>query len=117
MCRRTLDGRYVEFRSASIPPGQSDLQVMTYDSQAQRFRQWLFDSDGYRHEAHGRWDPATSTLRWEGQTGSTAFIIEDRWLGPDRLEWSLIRTASDGRRLQAIRGVVTRILKPGSPSR
>ncbi len=29
--RRTLDGRFVEFRTTSIPPGDADLQLMTMD--------------------------------------------------------------------------------------
>ena len=33
-CRQTLEGRYFEFRSQSIPAGQADLQLMTYDVQA-----------------------------------------------------------------------------------
>ena len=103
-CRPTLEGRYVEFRTASIPPGQSDLQIMTYDVARGRYRQWLFDADGYRHEAEGQWDPATSTLRWRGQVDGATFAIDDRWVSPDRLEWTLTRTGPDGRRLQTIRG-------------
>jgi hypothetical protein len=36
------------------------------------------------------------------------FAIDDRWVSPDRLEWTLTRTGADGRRLQTIRGVLTR---------
>lgn len=110
VCRKTLGGRYFEFRTAStsIPPGQTDLQIMTYDVKTGLYRQWLFDSDGYRHEAAGRWDPTTSTLRWEGQTEGTSFVIEDRWVAADRLEWTLRRTGADGRQLQTIRGILTR---------
>jgi hypothetical protein len=106
--RRMLQGRYVEFRTASVPPGQSDLQIMTYDVGRGRFRQWVFDADGYRHEAEGEWDPATSTLTWRGQIDGAVFVIADRWVSPDRLEWTLTRTAADGRRVQAIHGALTR---------
>src|SRR5688572_18333390 len=78
--RLILDG-YVEFRTTSIdPPGVTELQVMTYDPQARVYRQWVSDSDGYRHEAVGRWHPATSTLRWEGQAAGATFVIDDRWV-------------------------------------
>jgi hypothetical protein len=107
--RKTLEGRYFEFRSWSIPPGQAELQIMTYDIAAGLYRQWVFDSDGYHHEAEGRWEPSTSTLRWEGQRDGAFFVIEDRWTAPDRLEWTLRRTGSDGRRLQTITGVLTRV--------
>ena len=106
---RTLEGRYVEFRTSGVEPaGVAELQVMTYDSRDRLYRQWVFDSDGYRHEARGRWNAATSTLRWEGNSGGAKFVIDDRWVSPDRLEWSLTRTAADGRLVQRIEGVVTR---------
>jgi hypothetical protein len=109
-CRRTLEGRYFEFRTSSIdPPGVGELQMMTYDAEARVYRQWVFDSDGYRHEAVGRWSPATSTLRWEGRVGGVGFVIDDRWVSPDRLEWTLTRTAADGGLVQTIEGVVSRI--------
>jgi hypothetical protein len=109
VCRRTLEGRYVEFRTVTTdPPGEAELQIMTYDDAASVYRQWVFGSDGYRHEAVGRWDAATSTLRWEGTRDGALFVIDDRWVSPDRLEWSLTRTAADGRILQTIRGVVSR---------
>lgn len=107
-CIRTLDGRFVEFRTESIPPGDSDLQVMTYDQDAGVYRQWLFSSDGYTHEADGRWDAATSTLRWEGKSGNETFTIIDRWVSSDRLEWTLERTGQSGKILQTIRGSLDR---------
>jgi len=109
VCRRTLEGRYVEFRTTSVdPPGATELQIMTYDAAAGIYRQWVFDSDGYRHELSGRWDPATSTLRWEGDVDGARVVIDDRWVSRDRLEWTLTRTAADGRLLQTIRGLVSR---------
>jgi hypothetical protein len=108
VCRKTLEGGYFEFRTSSVPPGQADLQVMTYDVKTGRYQQWVFDSDGYHHEAEGRWDPATSTLTWEGHAEGTTFVIEDRWTAPNRLEWTMKRTAADGRQLQSIKGVLTR---------
>jgi hypothetical protein len=108
-CQQTLEGRYVEFRTQSIPPGQADLQVMTYDVEAGVYRQWLFDSDGYHHEAEGRWDPATSTLRWKGKTAETSFVIVDRWVSPDQLQWTLVRTDAWGQTLQTIEGTLTRV--------
>jgi hypothetical protein len=108
-CRRTLADRYVEFRSTSIdPPDVVELQVMTYDAEAGLYRQWVFDSEGYRHEAVGRWNAATSTLRWEGRVAGVSFVIDDRWVSRDRLEWTLTRTAADGRVVQRIEGVVSR---------
>src|SRR3954454_20162627 len=59
-CRQTLDGRYFEFRAETIPPEQADLQIMTFDVEAGVYRQWVFSSDGYRHEAEGDWNPASS---------------------------------------------------------
>jgi hypothetical protein len=109
VCRRTLEGRYVEFRTTSVdPPGAAELQIMTYDAAAGIFRQWVFDSDGYRHELRGRWDPGTSTLRWEGDVDGARLVIDDRWVSRDRLEWTLTRTSADGNILQTIRGVVSR---------
>ncbi|WP_157817856.1 DUF1579 family protein [Candidatus Thiodictyon syntrophicum] len=104
----TLDGRYVEFRTHSIPAGRSDLQVMTYDVEAGVYRQWLFDSEGYRHEAQGHWDPRGAILRWQGKTADSAFVIEDRWVSPDRLEWTLQRTDVAGRTRQRIDGTLIR---------
>ena len=82
---------------------------MTYNAGRGRYRQWLFDADGYWHAAEGRWDAATATLRWQGTSEDGAFVIEDRWVSADRLEWTLIRTRADGQRLQTIRGVLTRL--------
>lgn len=83
----TLEGSYVEFRSWTIPAGDSDLQVMTYDRDTGRFQQFLFDSSGYRHQAEGVWDDRSSTLVWTGR----GLRIEDRFRGPDRLEWTAVR--------------------------
>ncbi|MFI5394195.1 MAG: DUF1579 family protein [Candidatus Binatia bacterium] len=107
-CRKTLAGRYVEFRSWTVPSRAAELQIMTYDASAHRFRQWVFDSDGYRHQADGAWDPATSTLTWAGTINGAAFVIEDHWISTGRLEWTLRRKGADGRSLQMIRGLVTR---------
>ena len=107
--RVTLDGRFVEFRTSSIdPPGLNELQLMAYDAEAGVYRQWVSDSDGYRHEAVGRWNHATSTLTWRGQAGGATVVIEDRWVSGDRLEWTLTRTSAEGRLLQTIEGVVSR---------
>jgi len=105
--RWTIEGRFVEFRSRTIPPGSSDLQVMTYEAESGRFVQWLFDSSGYVHQAYGRWVSDTSTLTWEGEVGGTTFIIHDRFEGAD-LVWSLVRKDGRGRVLQTIEGVVRR---------
>jgi uncharacterized protein DUF1579 len=106
---RTLEGRYVEFRTATVEPaGTAELQIMTYDTPIGTYVQWVFDSDGYRHELRGRWDPAASTLRWEGDVDGARLVIDDRWVSRDRLEWTLTRTAADGRLLQTIQGVVSR---------
>jgi hypothetical protein len=107
-CEQTLGGRYFEFRTQSIPPGQADLQVMTYDDKAGVYRQWLFDAEGYRHEAEGHWDAGRSTLRWKEKNADDPFVIEDHWISPDRLEWTLLRTDAQGRRVQSIRGTLLR---------
>lgn len=44
VCRETLEGRYVEFRSWSVPPGHAELQLMAYDVKAGLYRQWVFDA-------------------------------------------------------------------------
>ena len=118
VCRPTLEGRYVEFRTSSVdPPGQAELQIMTYDPGGGVYRQWVFDSDGYRHEAVGRWDPSTATLRWEGSVDGTRFVIDDHWVSRDRLQWRLMRTAGDGRLVQSIEGVVVRTITPAGGNR
>lgn len=105
--RWTMEGRFVEFRSRTDPPGESDLQVMTWDEEARVFRQWLFDSSGYRHEASGQWIPATTTLHWEGSGDGTTFVIPDRFMPDGRLEWSLTRRNGAGQVVQEIEGTVT----------
>lgn len=107
-CERTLGGRYFEFRAETVPPGQSDLQVMTFDAEAGVYRQWVFSSDGYQHEATGTWNPATSTLRWTGKSANTSFVIDDHWVSADRLEWILTRADATGRVVQTITGTVSR---------
>ena len=108
ICEKSLGGRYFEFRAETVPPGQSDLQIMTFDSEAGVYRQWVFSSDGYRHEATGTWNAATNTLRWTGKSDGTTFVILDHWVSPDRLEWTLTRTDAEGRVVQNIDGVVSR---------
>jgi len=109
LCTVTLEGRYYEFRTSTIPPGDSELQVMTYDAEAKVFKQWVFASDGYTHAADGTWDPATNTLRWSGKSGANAFVIDDRFAAPDRLEWTLTRTDAAGQAVQTITGVLRRV--------
>ncbi|MEX0977442.1 MAG: DUF1579 family protein [Pirellulales bacterium] len=108
-CRQTLEGRYFEFRTRTVPAGQAELQIMTFDVEDGVFRQWVFSSDGYFHEAQGSWDAATSTLRWTGKTADSSFVILDRFVSPDRLDWTLRRTNSAGRLLQTIEGTLTRL--------
>ncbi len=107
-CEATLGGRFFEFRTQTVPPGEADLQIMTYDAESRLFRQWVFSSDGYRHEATGTWDPATSTLRWTGKSGETTFVIDDHWVSPDQLDWTLERKNAGGKVTQTIRGTVSR---------
>jgi hypothetical protein len=107
-CQPTLGGRYFEFRAETLPPGQADLQVMTFDTEAGVYRQWVFSSDGYRHEATGTWNAATNTLRWTGKSGDTSFVILDHWVSADRLEWTLTRSDAEGKVVQTITGVVSR---------
>ncbi|MBX3411950.1 MAG: DUF1579 family protein [Pirellulales bacterium] len=113
-CRRTLEGRFLEFRAQSVPPGEADLQIMTYDTAADLYRQWVFASDGYYHEAVGKWNRSTSVLRWTGKTADASFVIDDRWVSPDRLEWTLQRTDASGKPTQTIQGTLTRV-KPSEP--
>ena len=64
--------------------------------------------EGYRHEAQGHWDPRGAILRWQGKTADSVFVIEDRWVSPDRLEWTLQRTDAEGRARQRIEGTLIR---------
>jgi hypothetical protein len=113
-CRRTLEGRYFEFRTETVPPGESELQIMTFDAGKNVYRQWVFSSDGYRHEAVGTWNAATSTLRWRGASDGASFVIDDQFVSPDRLDWTLRRVDSAGRELQTIEGTLTRVRRWGA---
>ena len=104
----TLGGRWLEFRTASTPAGAADLQIMTWDADARVYRQWLFDADGYFHTAVGTFDPAVALLTWRGEKDGVPFVIEDRWVAPDRLTWTLRRTTPDGRVLEAMDGTLIR---------
>jgi hypothetical protein len=104
----TLGGRWLEFRTASTPPGAADLQIMTWDADARIYRQWIFDADGYWHTAVGTFEPALALLTWRGEKDGVPFVIEDRWTSPDRLTWTLRRTAPDGRVLESIDGTLVR---------
>ena len=109
VCRATLLGRYFEFCTESDSNRQADLQVMTYDSQIRVFRQWVFSSDGYYHEAQGAWNASTATLRWEGKTDRGSFVVEDHWVSPDRLDWTLRRTDAKGNVTRVIDGSLRRV--------
>ena len=104
----TLGGRWLEFRTASTPPGAADLQIMTWDADAHVFRQWVFDADGYFHTAVGTFEPALSLLTWRGEKDGVSFVIEDHWSSPDRITWTLRRTAPDGRVLESMDGTLVR---------
>jgi hypothetical protein len=104
----TLGGRWYEFRSASTPPGEADLQLMTWDPVARVYRQWVFDADGSWHGAKGTFDAASATLTWRGEKDGATLRIVDHWVSPDRLEWSLRRTDAKGRLVRTVSGVLTR---------
>lgn len=110
-CRATLGGRYLEFRAETIPTGDADFQVMTFDEPTGVYRQWVFSSDGYRHEATGAWNAKTNTMTWQGKTDGGEFVIEDRWASPDRLQWNLVRKDANGKVVQTIAGTVSRARK------
>lgn len=105
----TLEGSLLEFRGRSLPPGDSDLQLMLYDPPSKTYLQWLFDSSGYRHQAEGRWDPETQVLRWQGKLADGTFQIDDHFVGPGRLEWTLMHWDSEGKVVREIEGVLTRV--------
>jgi hypothetical protein len=107
--RWIVGGRFVEFRTENVPPGQVEIQIMTYDEDMAAYRQWVFDSDGYTHESVGEWEPATATLYWRGQNTARSFVIDDRFVTPRRLEWSLRLTTETGEVLVPISGVRTKI--------
>jgi hypothetical protein len=111
ICQATLGGRYYEFRAETIPPDDSDLQVMTYDEPTGAYRQWVYSSDGYRHEATGKWDEKSNVLTWQGTTMEGTFVIEDHFVSADRLEWNLVRKDGAGKVVQTITGVVARASK------
>jgi len=116
-CRATLEGEYFEFRTQTIPPGDADLQVMTYDAAEGLFRQWVFSSDGYRHEATGTWNAATSTIQWKGTSPAGSFVIQDRWTNNDQLDWTLERSDPQGRTVQTIVGTVSRAASVARPEK
>ncbi len=55
------------------------------------------------------WNTATNTMTWTGKTADGAFVIDDHWVSPDRLEWTLKRTNTHDEVVQTIEGVVTRV--------
>jgi hypothetical protein len=112
VCTATIEGRYYEFRTATIPAGDSELQVMTYDPEAKVYRQWVFSSDGYSHTADGIWNAATSTLRWTGKSGTQSFVIDDHFVAPGQLDWTLERKDAAGNVVQTITGQLRRVAKP-----
>lgn len=114
-CEATLRGEYYEFRTETIPAGESDLQVMTFDEELGVFQQWVFSSDGYRHEATGTWNAATSTLEWKGTSPAGSFVIQDHWTNRDRLDWTLERKDAQGRTVQTIAGTVSRATGKAPP--
>jgi hypothetical protein len=107
-CQQSLGGRLFEFRSETVPARESELQIMTYDAGEACYRQWVFSSDGYRHEAIGIWNPATATLRWEGRTAAGSFVIHDCWTSENQLDWTLVRSDASGRVVQRIAGRLVR---------
>ncbi len=106
--RWILGGRFVEFRTESVPPGQVEIQIMTYDEDTAAYRQWVFDSEGYTHDTVGEWDPASATLFWRGENAAGPFVIDDRWATPRRLEWRLRQTTATGELVEPIAGVLTK---------
>jgi hypothetical protein len=108
-CSATLGGRFYEFRTVAEPGGDSELQVMTYDPEAHVYRQWVFSSDGYAHAAEGTWNAETNTLRWIGTVDGTTFTIDDHFVEPGHLEWTLERFSADGTPVQRIQGTLTRV--------
>jgi hypothetical protein len=112
VCTATLGGRYYEFRTATIPAGDSELQVMTYDPETKLYRQWVFSSDGYSHAADGTWDAATSTLRWTGKSGTQTFVIDDHFVAGGQLDWTLERKDAAGNVVQTITGRLRRVAAP-----
>ena len=106
--RRVLAGAYVEVRTRAVPAGAEELQLMTWDAAAGLYRQWVFDSEGYRHSADGRWDATTSTLRWEGTRDGARFVIDDHFATPDRLDWTLRRADAAGALVPRVTGTLLR---------
>jgi hypothetical protein len=108
MGRWILGGCFVVFPTESVPPGQVEIQIMTYDEDTAAYRQWVLDSVGYTHHTVGEWDPASATLLWSGANTAEPFVIDDRWAPARRPEWRLRQTTATGELVEPIAGVLTK---------
>ncbi len=107
-----LGGRFVESIGTSETVDHNDYALAWYDSDAKKYRQWLFNGSGNFIEMTGRWDEAAKTLTWASSDGG----YERRWdFKDDDLHgfWNAIR-AADGKVLKSSDGVSRRIA-PSTP--
>ena len=107
-CARMLGGHFIRFEGRSAPPGDEDLQIMTYDRETGIYHQWFFDSDGTHHHRTGTWNEKTRTLLWKGETNGVRFVIDDKFPDDDTLVYTIIGKDKTGRVVLYIEGKVIR---------
>lgn len=110
--RKILGGRYIEIRERSIPTGEENLSLVTYDAATKAYRRWHFSSRWGHTEGTGVWDEATKTMTWTGEGGTAKSPVKTSmvWnlVAQDKLETKSTVKDRGGKVLEEFDGTQTR---------
>lgn len=113
-CKWILDGAFLQ-HSITIeqPLGKmpiSSLELMTYDTAKQKYRGWVFYSNGLTVDYEGSWDAASSTFTWTYHDEISGINSVTKVLFSDADSESAVNQTKnrDGDLLSEIRGTRTR---------
>lgn len=104
--KKIIQGKYKH------QPGNVESTFLeTYDSQAEVFRSWYFDSNGNhpRGETTGQWDEESKTMTYKStDPKQVTGIMTLRFVSPDRIDWHRVWREKDGRIVMEIDGRLIR---------
>jgi hypothetical protein len=111
--RRTLGGRFIEFRERVLPTGEEHYTLCNYDASKATYRHWYFSSRWPPAEGASTWDKESKTMSWSWQGDGVATELVWKFATDDRIEFRVTVKDATGKVLEDVEGTHTRRKPPG----
>jgi hypothetical protein len=108
-----LNDRFLYGETTRNAEGSKSISMATFDANAQAYRFWFFDSNGFAIELPiGTWDQSTQTMLVEtGFFNPVRYTGSVKFVNPDKIVWSAVLKDWKGTIALHLEGVSTRSSK------